>query len=179
MSQIFVVVEKIRRLFRREDGGALAELAIMVPFLALMLAGVCEFGRFFQNYNTLAKATRTASRYLSNHQLNATEENRATSLVVCGKLACAAGDQPLVTGLTSSNVCLETTGSPKVKSVTVRIPRAAGDCGSDASSPAVGGSGSATPYVYQPIFDIGALLGNTLSLTLPIAPRTTMYYMID
>jgi Flp pilus assembly protein TadG len=57
---------RIRQWFRKEDGGALAEFAIMV-FLVLMLAGVSEFGRYFQNYTTLAKATRNASRYLSNH----------------------------------------------------------------------------------------------------------------
>jgi hypothetical protein len=91
----------LNRFIRCERGGALAELAIMVPFLALMLAGVSEFGRYFQNYTTLAKATRNASRYLSNHDLNATEEARAVNLVVCGKLACGAGDAPLVKGLSS------------------------------------------------------------------------------
>jgi Flp pilus assembly pilin Flp len=164
----------LRRWIRTEDGGALAELAILVPFLAVMLAGVSEFGRYFQTYTTLAKATRSASRYLSNHQLNATEIGRATSLVVCGKLACGGGDPPLVPGLSAGNVCLESAGSPKVTSVTVRIPRTGGDCAPMA------GAGAAVPYVYQPIFDIGALLNvPSFSLALPIAPRTTMYYMIN
>src|SRR4051812_45034982 len=83
----------LNRLLRREDGGALAELAILVPFLALMLAAVSEFGRFFEQYTTLSKATRTASRYLSNHKLDAAEVGRAQSLVVCGKLACADADR--------------------------------------------------------------------------------------
>jgi Flp pilus assembly protein TadG len=163
----------LNRLLRREDGGALAELAILVPFLALMLAAVSEFGRFFQQYTTLSKATRTASRYLSNHKLDATEIGRAQSLVVCGKLACA-GDRTLLPNLSVSNVCIESTGSPKVTSVTVKIPKTGADC-----SPMAGTSG-ATPYTYSPIFNIGALLNQPgFTLALPLYPSTTMYYMID
>lgn len=171
------VIRKLRHLVGDERGSTLAELAIMVPFLALMLAGVCEFGRFFHTYTTLAKATRSASRYLSNHNLTPVELDRATSLVVCGKLACAGGDQ-LVKGFTASNVCLESTGEPEVTSVTVRIPRAAGDCGVDKT--ALGDSADSVPYIYQPIFDIGALLQSpTFTLALAIRPSTTMHYMLD
>src|SRR5215470_5708416 len=122
----------MRHWLRKEDGGALAELAILVPFLAVMLAGVCEFGRYFQNYTTLAKATRTASRYLSNHDLNATEIGRAQNLMVCGKLVCAEGDRKILSGFSAANVCIETTpeseGSPIVKTVTVKVPRTEADC---------------------------------------------------
>jgi hypothetical protein len=164
----------LNRLLRREDGGALAELAILVPFLALMLASVAEFGRFFQQYTTLAKATRSASRYLSNHKLDATEIGRAQSLVVCGKLSCGVGDRTLLTNLSVSNVCIESTGSPKVTSVTVKIPRTNADC-----TP-MAGTNSAVPYTYSPIFNVGALLNQPgFTLALPLPPSTTMYYMID
>ena len=173
MNRRLRVSKRINDLLRREDGGALAELAILVPFLAVMLAGVCEFGRYFQNYNTVAKATRTASRYLSNHPLTSDEIGRAQSLVVCGKLTCGPGDRALVRGLSASNVCVESTGSPKVLSVTVRIPRSTSPCTPTA------GAGGASPLTYTPIFNVGALLGTGLSLNLPIAPSTTMYYMIN
>jgi len=173
MDRRFTAIRRIKDLLRREDGGALAELAILVPFLAVMLAGVCEFGRYFQSYNTVAKSTRTASRYLSNHPLTAQEIGRAQSLAVCGKLTCGPGDKPLVTGLSAANICVESTGSPKVLNVTVRIPRATTPC-----TPTTG-AGGASPLVYAPIFNIGALLGTGLSLNLPIAPRTTMYYQIN
>jgi Flp pilus assembly protein TadG len=172
------ILLKISRLVAADDGGSLAELAIMVPFLILMLAAVSEIGRLFDNYTTLAKATRSASRYLSNHQLTDVETGRAINLVVCGKLACGLADTAIVNGFTSSNVCIETQGSPKVTTVTVRIPRVAGDCGS--VDTAIGGTGGATPFNYRPIFNIGALLNTpSFSLALPIAPRTSMYYMID
>ena len=171
MRVINQLLKRFRLCLRREDGGALAELAILVPFLVIMLAAVSELGRFFQQYTTLAKATRTASRYLSNHKLDATELGRARSLVVCGKLACTGADAPLLPGLTAGNVCIESTGSPKVTSVTVRIPRTNSDCT---------GADAAVPYTFSPIFKVDALLNNSsLSLALPLAPSTTMYYMID
>jgi hypothetical protein len=167
-------LQTIKKFFRREDGGALAELAILVPFLALMLAAVCDIGRFFQNYTTLSKATRTASRYLSNHALNHAEIVRTNNLAYCGKLDCGVSDPPIVNGLLATNICIETTGSPKVTTVTVRIPRATSPCNPTAGAPA------ATPYVFKSIFDIGALLNNpAISMAVPIAPSTTMYYMID
>ena len=173
MERRHELIKRIRQLLRREDGGALAELAILIPFLAVMLAGVCEFGRYFQHYNTLAKATRSASRYLSNHKLTAAEIDRAQNLVFCGKLVCAAGDRPLLTNLTKANVCVESTGTPKVTSVTVRLPTPDLACNPTTNAP------GASPYTYQPIFDIGALLGTSLSMRLPIAPSVTMYYMIN
>ena len=167
-------VKTIRKFLRREEGGALAELAILVPFLAVMLGAVCEVGRYFQNYTTLAKATRTASRYLSNHNLNPTEIGRANNLAYCGKLVCGVSDPPIVNGLLPTNICIETVGSPKVTTVTVRLPRETSPC-----NPTTG-AGAATPYVFRPIFDVGALLNNpSISMALPIAPSTTMYYMIN
>jgi Flp pilus assembly pilin Flp len=178
----------LRHLILGENGGALAEFAIIVPLLAVMLAGVSEFGRLFQTYTTLAKATRSSSRYLASHTLliddalNTVEINRAISLVVCGKLTCAGGDE-LVRGFGASNVCLEQTpsdGVPKVTSVTVRIPRSVLDQNGQPVSDCnpIPGTTNATPFVYQPIFDIGALTNNeAFSLAYPISASSTMPYM--
>lgn len=156
---------RLRRFGNEDKGGALAEMAIIFPLLVILLAAVSEFGRYFQTYTTLAKATRTAARYLSNHPYNGTEVTRATNLVVCGKLTCAGGDE-LVPGMTPAKVCIQTTGSPKIQTVTVKIPHVASGCGA--------------PHVYQPIFDIGGLLHNpSFSLSIPVNPSTTMYYMLD
>lgn len=166
-----VLIKRVRKLLRCERGGALAELAILAPFLALMLAVVCEVGRYFQNYTTLSKGTRSAARYLSNHSLTNQEITRATSLVVCGKLACSGGDE-LIKGIgggttfAASNVCIE---SPTTTTITVRITRT-NNCNPITGAPA------GNPYNYQPIFNLGALLHNpSFNFALPIAPRTTMY----
>lgn len=143
----------------------MAELAIMVPILVLLLAAVCEFGRFFQQYTTLAKSTRTAARYLSNHSFP-DNQAAARNLVVCGKLTCTGGDE-LVPGISTANVCIESTGSPKIETVTVSLPR-------------TGGQGAcAQPFNYQPFFNIGALLGTGFTFAPPISPSVTMYYMIE
>ena len=161
-------IDCVLHFARRENGGALAELAILVPFLVIMLAAVAEFGRYFENYTTLAKATRASARYLSNHTYSQEEQDRAKNLVACGQLA-ACGTDKLVKGIDASNVCIEyfyPAGSPKPETVTVSIPYdAAGGCGA--------------PYTFTPVFDIGALLHNSFSLALPISPSTTMYYMLD
>jgi len=161
---------KLRRFVRNENGGAIAELAIMVPFLVIMLAAVTEVGRFFQTYTTLAKATRSSARYLSNHSINAAELDRAANLVVCGKLTCAGGDE-IVKGIrggaaiAKENVCIETTAT----TVTVRLPRTA-DCNPVAGAP------TGSPYNYQPLFDLGALLGvPSFTLGPTLSPRTTMF----
>ena len=160
------VIRKLSRFLLGDEGSTLAEMAIMVPFLAVMLAGVSEFGRYFQAYTTLAKSTRTAARYLSNHPFNATEQAKAKNLAVCGKLTCQAGEE-LLPDLTTANICIESTGvAPVPTTVTIRIPETADGC--------------ADPYYYQPVFNLGALLQTpAFSLALPIRPSTTMYFMLD
>ena len=168
----------LRRSARNECGAVTAELAIILPFLVLMFASVAEIGRYFQTYTTLSKSTRAAARYLSNHQINDDEKNRARSLVLCGKLDCEGDpddegdDSPmLVKGIGAGNICIEyiyPEGSPKAETVTVSIPHEAGDCAE-----------GATPYNYRPVFDLGALLGNSFRFDLPISPSTTMYYILD
>ena len=168
-----IIVRRLKKLGRCEHGGALAELAILVPFLAVMLAIVTEVGRYYQTYDTLTKATRSSARYLSNHSLTNTEINRAVSLAVCGKLSCSGGDE-LVKGIgggpaiASSNICIES--STANSTITVRIPRT-NDC-----TPVAGAPTGVVPYNYQPIFNIGTLMRvPSFNFALPIAPRTTMF----
>ena len=159
------LLRKLSCFIRQERGASMAELAILVPILVLLLAAVCEFGRFFQQYTTLAKSTRTAARYLSNHSFP-DNQAAARNLVVCGKLTCAGGDE-LVPGISTANVCIESTGSPKIETVTVSLPR-------------TGGAGAcAQPFNYRPIFNIGALLNTGFTFTPAISPGVTMYYMIE
>lgn len=157
----FKNIPVLHRFFENERGGTIAELAILIPFLAVMLAAVTEIGRFFQTYSTISKSTRTAARYLSNHAITDDEKDKAKNLVVCGKVTACAQSERFVRNLSAANVCIETSGNP-VEIVTVRIPRSGNDCGA--------------PVNYAPIFDIGALLHNSFSMEFPIAPGTTMWH---
>jgi Flp pilus assembly protein TadG len=170
----------MRKLFRKlrnmkddESGGTLAEMALTVPVLIVLLASVSEIGRYFQSYTTLSKSTRAAARYLSNHQYNSVEVARAKNLVVCGRLTTCTEAERLVKGAAVENVCIQTTkvsGSEQIEFVTVSIPRdPTKTCDADVV---------AVRLRYQPIFNLGALLqSDTFSLTYPLAPSTTMRYI--
>ena len=160
MKRRLMILGNLRGFICQEKGAALAELAILVPFLILMVAAISEFGCFFQTYTTLAKSTRAAARYLSNHPF-ATSQDEATNLAVCGQLSCT-GVPPLAQNLSSANVCIQSTGSPKIETVTVSI-----------------GGSCATAYNFRPLFDIGLLLNTNFMFRPAVRPSSTMYYMLD
>jgi TadE-like protein len=54
--------ERVTR--HRQRGASTVELAIIFPFMLLLVAGTVEFGRAFLHYNTLHKAARDGARYL-------------------------------------------------------------------------------------------------------------------
>ena len=173
MQSLYARIRKLRLLLNDETGGTLAEMALTVPLLIVLLAGVAEIGRYFQAYTTMAKSTRAAARYLSNHQYNGLEVDRAKNLVVCGRLTACTADERLVKDADPANVCIQTTkisGSEQIEFVTVSLPRdPTMTCDADEV---------ATKLVYRPIFDLGGLLGNdAFTLTYPIAPSTTMRYI--
>lgn len=151
------ITRRARNLAEDETGGTLAELAILIPFLIVMVAAVAELGRYFQTYSTLSKATRASARYLSRVAYDGEPTDvLAQNVAVCGKTDCT-GLNPVVTGLTPANVLVSTEGSTG-NPITVTV--------------------SIQNYTFQPLFNLGALLGNnTFSLALPIRPSTTMYYM--
>ena len=154
------IINRARHLAENETGGTLAELAILIPFLIVMVAAVAELGRYFQTYSTLSKATRASARYLSRiaYEGEATEL-LAKNVAVCGKPDCT-GTDPVVPSLTTANVAVSAESAPggEGNPITVTV--------------------SIQNYNFQPLFNLGALLGNnTFSLALPIKPSTTMYYM--
>lgn len=173
MRKLLDRFRNFRGMVKDETGGTLAEMALTLPVLILLLAGVSEIGRYFQAYTTLAKSTRAAARYLSNHQYNSIEIARAKNLVICGQLTSCTAEQRLVKNATVENVCIETTkvtGTEQIEFVTVSIPRdATKTCDADAV---------AVKLPYEPVFNLGALLHNdSFALTYPLAPSTTMRYI--
>jgi len=146
------------RFIRSEKGGALAELAILVPFLVVMLAAVTELGRLFQTYTALSKSTRAAARYISNHAYDDDQIAAGKKVAVCGKVDCT-DTYLFVPGLTTDNVVVtpefQAGGGGNPIRVTVSIQN----------------------YTFQPIFNLGALINNTRFMSLPASGSTTMYYM--
>src|ERR1051325_6182832 len=93
---------RLVRFVRNERGMQLAELAIVLPLFLILFATTAEFGRFFYEYSTLAKAARAGSRYLATPSVDPTEDLRARNVAVYGNPA--SGTKPLVDNLTPANV---------------------------------------------------------------------------
>jgi Flp pilus assembly protein TadG len=99
----------------RQHGLALVELAISIFVLVTIAFGITEFGRAINQYNTLAKAVRDATRFLSTRDsLDTDAKVQARCLAVYGKasatVTCATVDDPspvpLAPGLTLAMVSI-------------------------------------------------------------------------
>jgi Flp pilus assembly protein TadG len=145
---------RLRRLLPCEAGTQLAEMAIVLPLMLVLFGATAEFGRFFYTYSTLAKATRSAARYLT--VSNKSTDLGAQNLVIYGN-AEGTGD-PILPGLGTTHVDIEREGP-------TLAPRKV----------TVGVSG----YKYQPIFDLGKLMGENFTMSVDVKPSTTMRYMTN
>ena len=144
--------------FRRDERGLqLVEAAIVIPIFLMLFGATAEFGRYFYEYTTLAKASRVGTRYLSTAVVSGTEDAAAKNLVVYGNTAGTGS--PLLTGLSTTNVTITRQGGTPVlpQTVTVQI---------------VG-------FTHQPIFDLGKLTNTVgLSLNIDVKPSVTMRYLL-
>ncbi len=79
---------------RRHRGQALAEFALTLPILLLLLFGIIEFARIFQAWVTLQNAARTAARYATTGQVESAELEAIadTFAISVGDAAAAAAD---------------------------------------------------------------------------------------
>lgn len=105
----------------KQNGTALIELALILPFLLILTFITTEFGRAMYQYNTITKSVRDAVRYLS-MQTPGTHTTEAKNLVVYGNLTGAGN--PLALGLATSMVTptWQATGTlPVINTVTVAV----------------------------------------------------------
>lgn len=118
---------------RKQRGVASVELGILIIPLLLLTFGTTEFGRAIYQYNTLAKASRDATRFLSGQAPGDPGDVAAAQcLAVYGDATCT-NTTPLLPGLTTSMVTVcdsvscpanhlnQTTGSGVMNLVTVTI----------------------------------------------------------
>lgn len=147
--------------FRRDERGVqLLEVAIVVPILLLLFAGVAEFGRYFYEYTTVAKGARVGARYLASKSATSTTTNwaaNAKNMVVYGN--AAGTGTPILPGLTTANVDVQYQGGTAGIPDTVKV--------------------SIVNYKHQPVFDLGKLLNkSSLSLNVDVKPSVTMRYLL-
>jgi Flp pilus assembly protein TadG len=148
---------KLSRLSKDERGIQLVELAIVVPIFVILFAATAEFGRYFYEYTTLAKASRAAARYLATAAVSSPEDNAAKNIVVYGN--SAGSGSPILYGLSTANVVISRQGGVPVLPQTVKV--------------------QITSFKHQPIFDLGALINvKSLSLNVDVKPSVTMRYLL-
>lgn len=148
---------RLKRLARNERGVQLAELAIVLPLFLILFASTAEFGRFFYEYSTLAKAARSGARYLAAAEVSGNEDTRAKNIVVYGNPEGTGS--PVIKGLKAANVDIIRSGGTTTLPLTVKV--------------------QIKDYKYQPIFDLGALTKNpSLSLNVAVKPSVTMRYLL-
>jgi Flp pilus assembly protein TadG len=147
------------RSLRRDDRGIqLVELAIVLPLFMILFGATAEFGRYFYEYSTLAKASRVGARYLTNSAINTTEDTKAKNLVVYGNMDGTGS--PVISGLTTANINIVRSGG------TVSIPQTV--------------TVQVTNFKYEPMLNLGALTNNaTFSLNVDIKPSVTMRYLLN
>jgi Flp pilus assembly protein TadG len=153
--------KKIASFARNDRGVQLVELAIVLPVMMLLLASVTEFGRYFYEYTTLAKGSRTAVRYLATARANGLDDLAAKNLVVYGNLEGTGS--PILTGLAITNVditrrgvdgSLVTEGIPDT--VTIQIQN----------------------FKHSSVLNLGKLVSTSSTLNVDIKPSVTMRYLL-
>src|SRR5215831_9208588 len=99
----------LRRDYRLDQRGqSLAEFAVVLPLLLLIVFGITEFGRAYYQYNTLCKAIRNGARYMSSHTYSSANITNAQNMVVYGNTA--GSGTPVVPGLTTAKIVVTPTG---------------------------------------------------------------------
>ncbi len=99
---------------QKQQGAAMVEFVLVLPFLLTLLFGIVEFSNVLMQMNTLNKATMNASRYLS---LTAAQSNGGFSvanlsddvsnLLTCGKkTSCKSEDPKLMESTPNIETCL-------------------------------------------------------------------------
>jgi len=146
------------RNLRGDDRGTqLVELAIVLPLFMILFGATAEFGRYFYEYSTLAKATRVGTRYLTSAAVNSTEDTNAKNLVVYGNIAGTGN--PVINGLTPANISVTRSGGTTSLPQTVTI--------------------QVVNFKYEPMLNLGTLTHNsTFSLNIDIKPSVTMRYLL-
>jgi Flp pilus assembly protein TadG len=70
-----------KRLMRDERGQTMAEFAVVLPILVVLLFGIVQFGILFNNYVTLTDAVRAGSRTAAVSRDASDPESAATASV--------------------------------------------------------------------------------------------------
>jgi Flp pilus assembly protein TadG len=113
------------RRCRRERGLQLVEMALVLPIMFLLIAGVIELSWYFYTYSTLARATRAAAGYAYTRPFDTTTINTTKNLVLCGEMDSSTTycntRTKTVSGLALANVDVSLAGTYPDQTITVKV----------------------------------------------------------
>jgi Flp pilus assembly protein TadG len=92
--QIQVVIRSLARQLRSAEGAEIAEAAVVLPVVFMLLLGIVWFGRAFNIYSTIQQAA----------QQGATTAARATKCATCGGTFPVSVDKTVTAVLQASNL---------------------------------------------------------------------------
>jgi len=97
---------RISGLWRSEDGSALVEAAVAVPFLMTLILGVLDYSFFFYQQHLVSTGIRDAARYLArtSSPTSGTSQTTAQNLAATG--SPSGGTYRRVTGFDPGNVSI-------------------------------------------------------------------------
>jgi hypothetical protein len=153
---------RLAGLAHNERGVQLVELAIVLPLFMILFAATAEFGRYFYEYTTLAKAARLGARYLVTEKVDCDHADVARNLVVFGNTAGTGS--PILPGLETTHVSitpndLDCAGTPQGVPQAITI--------------------TFSGFKHESLFDIGGLLkSSTISMDIDVKPSVSMRYML-
>lgn len=112
-----------RKISRRQDyrsskGQSLLEMALMLPFLLVMIICAIEFGRLFYTKIVITNAAREGAYYLATHpsDLEETEGTAPNAVLAAQQEASNSGVSEITVSITTNNCC-----NPGEYSVTVTV----------------------------------------------------------
>lgn len=147
----------LQRFIRNERGVQLVEVAIVVPIFLVLFGATAEFGRYFYEYTTLAKAARAGVRYLATNQVTPLNDDTAQNIVVYGSET--ATGTPILPNLQKTQVQISRQGGSPILPQTVTI--------------------QISGYPHQPVFDLGALTRIVgLTTNVEVKPSVTMRFLL-
>jgi Flp pilus assembly protein TadG len=108
------------RLLRDTEGSALVEMTLIVPLMIGLMIGGVDFSMAFASYATIGKSARAAGRYIASLPSSSVvacsdwAKTNAKNLAVYGKISPGAGDAPLISGWTPSQVEIDCSNWPTI-----------------------------------------------------------------
>lgn len=104
-------LRKIKALGKDQDGSAIIEASVIIPFLVLLMVGVSGFGMAYKDLATAQKSLRSAGRYLArlpvSRLCSTASQDEAKKLAVYGNpSANTSTATPVISNWAVSNVTI-------------------------------------------------------------------------